>query len=255
MDNKPREIFIGFDPRPNEAVAYAVARASIRWRLTQPIRITGLCLDDLRARGFYYREHETRDGQLWDPISNAPMSTEFAISRFLVPRLARHVSAFRDEADDIKGPIGWAVFLDADMLARADLVGLFNLADDRYAVQVVKHIYQPKDPYKMDGQQQTRYPCKNWSSLMLWNCDHPANRRLTVEMVNTLPGRDLHKFCWLHDDEIGGLPHEWNWLVGHSSPGYEPKIVHYTTGGPWLPKYANEPYADEWRAEYARWAA
>jgi lipopolysaccharide biosynthesis glycosyltransferase len=204
------------------------------------MRITGLCLDQLRQVGMYWREHTTRDGQLWDVISDAPMATEFANSRFLVPHLA-------------KG--GWAVFLDADMLARADLAHLFNLGDKRYAVQVVKHEYAPTAQTKMDGQLQTVYPRKNWSSLMLFNCDHPANRRLTIEMVNTLPGRDLHAFCWLDKSEIGALPPEWNWLAGHSSPEIDPALVHYTTGGPWLPAYADAPYSNEWRTEYARWAA
>jgi hypothetical protein len=49
---------------------------------------------------------------------------------------------------------------------------------------------------------------------MLFNCDHPSNKKLTVEMINTLPGRDLHRFCWLEDDEIGELDPGWNWLVG-----------------------------------------
>jgi hypothetical protein len=236
---KSRIIYMGFDPRPSEAIAYAVARASIRRYLTQPIRIVGLVLDELRAQGLYRREHKIVDGGLWDVISDAPMATEFANSRFLVPHLAK---------------TGWAVFLDADMLARADLKMLFDLGDERYAVQVVKHIYQPKTTIKMDGQIQTRYACKNWSSLMLFNCDHPANKRLTVDMVNTLPGRDLHRFCWLDDEEIGTLPARWNWLPGHSSPGIEPALVHYTEGGPWLPKYANAPYADQWRDELARWA-
>jgi hypothetical protein len=29
----------------------------------------------------------------------------------------------------------------------------------------------------MDGQAQTRYARKNWSSVMVFNCDHPANER------------------------------------------------------------------------------
>ena len=32
---------------------------------------------------------------------------------------------------------------------------------------------------------------KNWSSLVLWNMDHPGTKRLTLDMVNELPGRDL----------------------------------------------------------------
>jgi lipopolysaccharide biosynthesis glycosyltransferase len=167
-------------------------------------------------------------------ISDAPMSTEFAISRFLVPHLAHD---------------GWALFLDADMLALGDLAQLFDAADERFAIMCVKHDYAPTATMKMDGQQQTLYARKNWSSLMLFNCDHPANAALTVEMINTLPGRDLHRFCWLDDSLIGALDPKWNWLVGHSSPEIEPAIVHFTEGGPWFPGFENVPYANAWRTE------
>lgn len=242
---KSRIIYMGFDPRPIEAISFAVARASIRRHLSQPIRIVGLVLDDLRQRGLYWRKHRrirNKDGdgwQLWDEVSDAPMATEFAISRFLVPHLAK---------------TGWALFLDADMLARDNLARLFDLGDESKAVMVVQHDYSPRNDHKMDGQQQTRYPRKNWSSLMLFNCDHPANRRLTIEAINETPGRDLHRFCWLQDDEIGSLPMEWNWLAGHSPKTIEPALVHYTEGVPPLPGYERAPYADEWRGELASWA-
>jgi len=234
---KPLSIYLGFDAR--EAEAFAVARDSIRRRLSSPIKIRGLILSHLRAQGLYWRKHEQRNGQLWDVISDAPMSTEFAISRFLVPTLAKS---------------GWALFLDADMLVLSDLAQLFQKASDRYAVLVVKHEYAPQDSVKMDGQRQTVYPRKNWSSLMLFNCDHPANRRLTVNMINSHPGRDLHRFCWLEDDEIGALDPSWNYLVGHSDLTIKPRIVHFTEGGPWMFGYRDVPYADEWRQARDAWA-
>jgi hypothetical protein len=103
----------------------------------------------------------------------------------------------------------------------------------------------------MDDQLQVRYARKNWSSLMLINHAHPANERLTVEMVNTLPGRDLHRFCWLQDDEIGALPPAWNYLVGHTKGVCVPKLVHFTDGYPLMPGYENATYADAWRQERA----
>jgi lipopolysaccharide biosynthesis glycosyltransferase len=167
------------------------------------------------------------------------MSTEFAISRFLTKELAGK---------------GWALFMDCDVLIRRDLNYLMQEADPRYAVMCVQHPnYVPPETTKMDGQLQTLYARKNWSSVMLFNCDHPSNKALTVEMVNTLPGRDLHRFCWLKDEEIGALDPAWNWLVGTSDPSINPGIVHFTAGGPWLSDYENVPYADEWRAERTRW--
>ena len=237
-------IHIGFDPR--EAAAFAVARHSIRWNLTSPIPIYGLVLNELRRAGLYSRPTELRASSvdrpiLWDVISDAPMSTEFAISRFLVPHLAKS---------------GWALFMDCDMLVRKNFSRLFDYKSDnsKYAVMCVKHEHRPVGKSKMDGQLQTKYRRKNWSSFMLFNCDHPSNKKLTVEMVNTLPGRDLHRFCWLEDHEIGELGPEWNYLIGHSQSN-DPSVVHFTDGLPFMPGYENSPYADEWRAELARWAA
>jgi hypothetical protein len=107
----------------------------------------------------------------------------------------------------------------------------------------------------MDGQAQTRYARKNWSSFLIFNCDHPANQRLTLEMVNTLPGRDLHRFCWLEDHEIGELPQRWNFLVGHTDPAIDPACIHWTSGTPDMKGYEDAAYADLWREARDNWAA
>lgn len=230
-------VWIGFDPR--EAAAFAVARHSLNRRLNAPVPVRGLVLSDLRAKGLYTRPTSLRDGHLWDDISDAPMSTEHAVARFLVPHLAQS---------------GWAVFMDGDVLVRSDLFRLFDQLDSDKAVMVVKHNYQPPETAKMDGQIQTRYARKNWSSVIAWNCDHPANTALTIELINSLPGRDLHRFCWLADDEIGELDQSWNWLVGHSDPEIQPDIVHFTEGLPNMTGYEDSEFADEWWAELTRWA-
>jgi hypothetical protein len=240
-------IWIGFDPR--EVAAFAVACHSIKSRLPRHIPINGLVLRDLQDSGLYRRPTEfvTRpDGTraIIDVLSkrddyDGAMSTEFAISRFLVPHLAAK---------------GWALFADCDILCRTDLSMLFRLADPSKAVMCVKHNYAPMQTVKMDGQLQTAYSRKNWSSVVLFNVDHPSNKNLTLDMVNTLPGRDMHRFCWLADNEIGELPREWNWLAGESPPMVSPMIVHHTLGSPCLPGYENAPYADDWRRELADWA-
>jgi hypothetical protein len=99
----------------------------------------------------------------------------------------------------------------------------------------------------MDGQIQTRYARKNWSSVMVLNCDHPANQALTTDLVNSATGRYLHGFNWLCDDQIGALDPKWNWLVGHSDPAIDPAIVHFTDGTPDMVGYEDQPFADEWR--------
>ena len=225
-------VYLGFDPR--EQVAFDVARASILKRTKTPIKIIPLRLDHLG--GILTRPIERRDGRLWCPISNAPMSTEFAISRFCIPFI-----------ED-----GWALFADCDIICWSDIDELFALADERYAVMCVKHnlSYTICDS-KMDGQLQTRYQRKNWSSVVLWNCAHPANKRLTLANLNEWPGRDLHAFKWLDDYfEIGELFQQWNWLVNVS--GGEPErngIWHYTLGGPWFENWTPARYDDEWLVE------
>lgn len=234
------ELVCGWEPR--EACGYNVASFSAIRRTSQPLRFIPLMESALRYQGLYTRPHEQRDGQLWDVISDAPMATTFACSRFLTPWLAESQ---------------WALFCDfADMLFLVDPAELFALADERYAVMVVKHEHVPTETVKMDAQAQTTYQRKNWSSVILWNCTHPANARLTVEMVNTRPGRDLHRFCWLEDAEIGELPLEWNYLVGVDPIGIEdagrkPKLLHYTRGIPAMAGYEDGPYADVWRQELA----
>lgn len=232
-------VWIGYDRR--EADAFAVARQSLgRWaNLPYPVR--GLMLGPLCAQGLYTRETERRDGRLWDVISEAPMSTEFAISRFLVPHLTPGG--------------GWALFVDSDVLFRADVGRLFRECDPSKAVMCVKHHFDPPEGEKMDGQAQLRYARKNWSSVMAFNGSHPANKRLTLEMINSVPGRDLHRFCWLQDAEIGALDPAWNYLVGHSDKSIEPRIVHYTDGIPTMDGYRDCEYADDWRRELQAWVA
>jgi hypothetical protein len=231
-----QSIWIGFDPR--EADAFAVARNSTLRRLTAPIPVHGLMLADLQARGLYTRPTERDGGQLWDAISGAPMATEFSLSRFWTPMLARS---------------GWALFADCDILVRCSLARLFEQADPSKAVMVVKHDHKPTDATKMDGQIQTAYDRKNWSSVCLFNADHPANKTLTPDYLNTQTGRALHQFAWLDDDLIGELDPKWNYLVGVSERPTDVAIAHFTLGIPSMPGHNQDEFADEWRAELARW--
>ena len=169
-----------------------------------------LKLDELIAQNLYTRSI--------DPLA----STQFTYSRFLVPKLTNYE--------------GWAVFCDCDFIFLADISNLFKNLDENKAVYCVKHDYTPKEKHKMDGQKQTIYPRKNWSSFILYNCSHPSTKQLTVEKVNNETGAYLHQFKWCEDDEIGSLDERWNWLEGWTS-GHnkdEPYAVHFTRGGPWL---------------------
>lgn len=229
------QVYIGFDEK--EFDAFEIAKFSLNRRSTIPVRITPLVSRKLAEHGLLRRQTDKR-GQAYDLISNAPVSTEFAISRFLVPMLAQ---------------TGWALFVDADMLFMCDIAELLKVADEKYAVMVVKHNHLGDEKIKMDGQAQTQYPRKNWSSVVLWNCDHPANKRISLVDVQERRGFDLHQFYWLHDSEIGELPPEWNWLVRVQPKPDVPKIAHYTLGVPIMSGLEDSEHADLWWDEYRKW--
>jgi lipopolysaccharide biosynthesis glycosyltransferase len=143
----------------------------------------------------------------------------------------------------------WAVFADCDFVFVDDVKKLFDQADDRYAVMVVKHDYTPKEGIKMDGCKQLPYPRKNWSSMILWNCGHASNQQVTPDLVNSQTGQYLHRFQWLDDAEIGNLDPEWNWLAGWYQEPQDgtPKAIHYTEGGPWFKEYRQCEYHEVWK--------
>lgn len=205
-------VFIGFDVR--ETVAFNVLSYSLLRHSSIPIAITGVKLSQL---------------DMWR-AKDPKQSTDFAFSRFLVPYVC--------------GYEGHAIFMDCDMLCRADPAELWDLRGDE-AVKVVKHDYTPKDETKFLGAAQTRYARKNWSSVMLFN--NAKCRALTPGYVNTASGLDLHQFTWT--DSIGELPKEWNHLVGEYEPDSGAKLVHYTLGGPYFDEYKDCEFATEWFRE------
>jgi lipopolysaccharide biosynthesis glycosyltransferase len=228
-------VYIGHDAR--EQAAYDVAVKSLKAQARLAIEPIKLDAERLAAYGLYHRVLDRRGGRAYDLVSNAYCSTDFALTRFFVPMLEQR---------------GWALFVDCDVVFLDDVEKLFAHADQSKAVMVVKHKQLENDATKMDGQLQQRYARKNWSSVMLFNCDHPANQRLTIQDINERPGRDLHRFYWLHDSEIGELPARWNWLVNVTPKPDKPGIAHFTLGGPWLPTWDSAPHDDLW-LEAQRW--
>ena len=229
-------VYLGWDSR--ELQAYRVAEYTLRKNTRAALHVVPLKHKALRQQGIFDRPWrvEGTTGNFHDARDGKPFSTEFAFTRFLVPYLA--------------GYTGWALFADADVLFRADVQELFALRDEKYAVQVVKHDFHPTEKEKMDGCAQQRYWRKNWSSVILWNCGHEYNKKLTPAVVNAWPGAWLHSFSWLKDEHIGELPPEWNYLVGHTREVRYPKLLHFTDGGPWFEHMQNVPYGQIWVAEY-----
>jgi len=238
MSAEAIRVYIGRDSR--EPDAYAVTAASLlgSWRSVDgspPPVVTPLDQRWLR-RATLYRRIEHRDpetGQRFDAVDGKPFSTEFSFTRFLVPFLQ---------------PGGWALFCDGDFLWIQNVEELWALRDHRYAVQVVQHDYSPAERTKMRGQRQEPYPRKSWSSLVLWNIDHPAHGELTPWVVNTQPGEYLHRFGWLADAQIGALPERWNYLerIG-ATPVGGVAAAHFTLGTPDMPGCEHSPHAEQWR--------
>ena len=211
-------VFIGYDPR--EAVAYHTCVNSIIRHASQPVSIVPMALNLFRD----YTETHT-DG-----------SNEFIYSRFLVPWLMNFS--------------GHAIFIDGDMILRADIAELWNMRSSVCDVQVVKHDYQTRQPVKYLGSPNENYPRKNWSSVILWNCNSFPNRRLMPEFVQQATGSFLHRFSWLEDSRIGELPPEWNWLPDEYGANANAKLLHYTLGTPCFHEFATTPQADEWHREH-----
>lgn len=193
-------LFAGYDP--NEAAGYHTFCHSVITRASEPVSITPIIKNQ-----FPEWKRENDDG-----------ATEFSFSRFLVPYLC--------------GYRGHAIFMDgADMLCLGDIAELWALRDYSKSVQVVQHPeYQPES-VKMWGQENRAYPRKNWSSVMIMNCDYHHAHELTPENVATKPGGWLHRFEWTTEKRIGELPPEWNVLVGHQDTT-NAKLLHFTNGLP-----------------------
>lgn len=217
---EPVNIVVGFDQR--EAIAYHVFCQTVLEKTSRPVSFLPLAKGSLSG----YREKHF-DG------SNA-----FTYSRFLCPYLMRFN--------------GYVIYADGDMVCNADIAELWGLRDPSKAVQVVKHDYLTKASKKYFGSENENYPRKNWSSVVLWNCQHPKNRQLTPEFIECKTGAFLHRFEWLDDSEIGTLPKEWNWLATEYEVNSKAKLIHYTLGTPCFQEYKNAEMAENWHAAFGR---
>lgn len=213
-------IFIGYDDA--ERIAYHVLCHSIQRRASIPISITPLNRATLTA--------------VFDRPRGEYDSTDFSISRFIVPYLC-----------DFEG---WAVFMDCDMLCLGDVAVLANFMSlmEKYgtAIRCVQHDYTPKSETKFLHQKQTTYDRKNWSSMMVLN--NALCRKLTPDYVRTAPGLALHRFDWIANDKIRQAPKEWNVLVGeeNQAPLADAKLIHFTNGGPWFHDYKDCEGSELW---------
>lgn len=223
MNKETLNVYIGFDSRNyGQTLAYEVCKRSILKNLNTDkysVNIKPLVLKYFQQEGIYTRKE--------DPLA----TTEFTYTRFLVPYLNNYE--------------GKALFCDSDFLWECCVSEAFNYLQSNKAVACVKHDYKVKNNIKMDGQKQTVYPRKNWSSLMVFNCDHISTKNLTLDAINTKSPKYLHRMEWANDEEIGEIPYYYNYLVGIYDSD-DAKVYHYTNGGPWHSGYENCQYSEKW---------
>lgn len=213
-------LFCGYDQR--EAIGFAVFIGSVIERASVPVAI-----HPLDAKGL-------------------PQGTNtFTFSRFLVPWLM--------------GFKGRAIFMDAcDMLMLADVAELEMLFDYSLAVQVVPHDYKTRNLQKYIGTEMhcpnIDYKRKNWASVMLINCEHPAWRVMTPDGICAYREHptDLLGLRWAEDHEIGFIPCEWNRLVDEGQPVEGAKVMHWTAGIPAFAHYKDAPGAEYWHQQAAQ---
>lgn len=198
--------------------------------------------DEREAIGWHAFEESVMENTQ-ETVSFIPLSGKqrdgtnaFTYERFLVPAKCNWS--------------GWAIFADgADMLCAGDIAELWAMRDESKAVQVVKHDYRTRHPRKYIGTSMetdnSDYPRKNWSSLILWNCAHLEHFEHRREL-ETADGAYLHRFRWLKDESIGELPREWNWLADEYGENETAKLLHWTCGIPGFLHYRNAPHADKW---------
>lgn len=246
MDSESKRItvYIGWDSR--EPFASEVAKSSLLRRTKCDIDIKFLKHKELRKAGIFKREWLISfDGTRTDISDNRQFSTEYSYTRFLVPYLNNFS--------------GFALYIDGDVFFKGKTHGddiikdLFNGIDHGAALSCVKHYHMPSEIIKSDGQEQSFYEKKNWSSVVLWDCSNPLHRILTPYTVNHSNGKWLHQFKWLNDSNVGSLEERWNWLEGYSDGKINPRIVHFTRGGCWFKEYEKSMYSDLWFEEYEYW--
>jgi len=162
--------------------------------------------------------------------------TEFSVYRYLIPELC----SFR----------GRAIYLDSDMICRADIGSLFDLALDEFDF-LAKREYADDQGNKMWG-----------LSAMLINCERsrfPLTRifeEIDEGLYTYTEFSQMGKrFLDLHPYQIGELDSAWNVFDRCDA---DTKIVHYTNlfTQPW--KYSGHPHGEIWfsyfhEAQQAGW--
>ena len=210
---KPLNIYIGYDS--NHGDLHEVNKKSILKNLKT-------------SNGYLMKECSWEPEIKYLDISKLPdynreyanQSTEFTYSRFLIPYLENYE--------------GFSIFIDNDFIWRKNILPLFYYLNMDDAIACIKYPQIKHDETKFDGQVNIDYPCKLWSSLMVFNNGHEDCKKLTPEVVNTWTGAQLHQFEWT--DKISKIPEHYIFTEGYDNPEtkWDCSGYHYTRGGPWI---------------------
>ena len=152
--------------------------------------------------------------------------TPFTWSRFLVPYLSEYK--------------GISIFLDADILLQHDITELVDEVKKLSSDGVVPAVSVVKSMHKFE-----------WSSMMVFNCEHADNAKLTPEYIEKT-NDSLHTISWTKS--IGEISSEWNHLVGYDKPWEQSsenkiKLIHYTQGVPAWIETSDCEFSAEWLKE------
>ena len=221
-------VMVGYDSREDDAFAvcdYSIRKWSARANFPPVIPLK---MAEMRRLGMYDRPFRMdANGQRYDEVDGLPFSTEFSFTRFLTPHYAKAL-----------GYGGHVLFVDSDFVFFKDPEDILQGNCSEYALSCVKHPWEKiKEGKKMDNQIQASYSRKLWSSLMLFNLDHPlwqGEGLLTPTMVNHQTGSWLHGLTWMGEEPIGSIPGDWNYIPGFSAPCPAPKAIHYSMEAPWF---------------------
>ena len=191
----PLRVLIGKDER--QPLSFNVCASSVFRHATKPVSVMPI-------------------GPDWIPGFRRNGLTTFTFRRYLAPYLC--------------GYSGISVFMDGDIVVRADVNELADIAlrDPHKAVFVAKHV--------------ARF---EWPAVMVFNND--LCRKLTPEYLND-PNSAPQSLEWAN--EIGELPREWHQCVGYEPHNEDAKLIHFTAGISCWPETKECPHSDKWWDEF-----
>lgn len=216
-------VFVGSDIRMQEHGAELVLEHTIRKHASLPVDITWM----RAVKGDPdWGECWERGREMYRPYTGQH-ATDFTTFRFAVPELCKFE--------------GRAIYLDSDMLVRADIAELWNIQ-----TKVGYACCGPRTDVAVIRCEKFRFP--EWPSI-------EAMKRSGWRI-----GTYTHLLSKYQQFDLGALPSSWDCLDGKGFHETKTKLIHYTSMAtqpwrPWPESFAYKPHpckvvADEWFAAF-----